>query len=1186
TIQNAKSTVSSVAITPTSLYVVKTPINCSFIITDPDTADTVYANVTWYYNSSGTVTPVSTYDTQVTCTNGQTCYTDTLVPVTDANHNKGISWICSAAGYDGTDYSGWSNSSEVMIENNAPNITAISLSPTTAYTSNNIDCLATINDYENSTLTVEYWWYNNTVFSHGGNSTGITTGSSQTANTLSSSYTGFNQTWNCTVRAYDGWDYSDGYNSTTVTILNTVPTHDEPDITPSSPTTAQNLTCNWNNVYDADGHNVTNITTWYKNNNSILRLYYPFEGGSNATYTKDYSGEGHDGTVVGAVWNRTGGQVGGAYDFNGSLSYIQTALSGETINNFTAEIWTNIDNVIGEQFIWGPSLGSGSNFCAINNLGGLTLRFYADGNYRASVTIAYDRWYHAAVTLDSSNLWTFYVNGTTIGTYQDGSTHSNQANADYIFLGHALQGSHDGLIDEVKVYHEALSADQIYQNYLAGLAGHNPQIIVSNETSVNDEWLCEVTPNDGYVDGITKNSSSVTTGSNPAPTWVDDPVITPSSPSLSQNLTCSFNVTDANGDNITNITNWYKNNATTTLLYMPFEGGSSSTYTKDYSGRSNNGVGVNSVYWNQTGGKIGGAYDFDGLEDHIIISSNQDVKYNGTNMSYSFWVKIDPGETAGYILSKPWNGNGEYNYRFLYQEDDDYNIDFYLRGDSADVIDGPPMQKGEWYHYVYALDIDRNVYIYVNGRHNTTDTHTVTGWTPPSGDNEASLAIGTLYPYGQGWGGNAAWSLNGSIDEVKIYNITLSADQVWAIYSQENNSINSNIIVSDETSINDQWLCSVTPNDGYRDGTTKNSSAVTVTEFGDTPTVPTNITCNGGTCNATFTDNVVINCSGSTDLGGDTITYVVEKGNESSSQSEQILFEDVENVNWTQWNSTKGTDDDGNTVTWTNSTYGGSGYYMSATRSFWIDDEDDNFQGYLISPNSTISENAKNPKLSFWIRVNTENDYDACWIEYSINGGSWTLVDDSMIDGTASDYSGYCGATCPSSGHVGWEGALSQFQVNISIPTSAKGNDIAFRWVAEADANTVAGGTDGCWVDDINITNGGFDPMYTVIGNHTEENTFQWNFTEETGGEVYEAMRCRAIDLEGSQIYSSNFTMASNLTIGASAGAFYSEFACVTTDFNGTADITSVTSPTLEECTYGKIRWLGTVNAQDADFDT
>jgi len=44
----------------------------------------------------------------------------------------------------------------------------------------------------------------------------------------------------------------------------------------------------------------------------------------------------------------------------------------------------------------------------------------------------------------------------------------------------------------------------------------------------------------------------------------------------------------------------------------------------------------------------------------------------------------------------------------------------------------------------------------------------------------------------------------------------------------------------------------------------------------ETPTTPTNITCDEGNCNNTFSNNVTLNCSGSTDADGDNITYFLE----------------------------------------------------------------------------------------------------------------------------------------------------------------------------------------------------------------------------------------------------------------------------------------------------------------------
>ncbi len=56
---------------------------------------------------------------------------------------------------------------------------------------------------------------------------------------------------------------------------------------------------------------------------------------------------------------------------------------------------------------------------------------------------------------------------------------------------------------------------------------------------------------------------------------------------------------------------------------------------------------------------------------------------------------------------------------------------------------------------------------------------------------------------------------------------------------------------------------------------------ITSTPINQTPTTPTSLTCNGGGCNIVVHEQVELNCSGSTDLENDTITYVI---NDSSGQ--------------------------------------------------------------------------------------------------------------------------------------------------------------------------------------------------------------------------------------------------------------------------------------------------------------
>ncbi|MBU0962456.1 MAG: hypothetical protein KKD48_00975, partial [Nanoarchaeota archaeon] len=80
---------------------------------------------------------------------------------------------------------------------------------------------------------------------------------------------------------------------------------------------------------------------------------------------------------------------------------------------------------------------------------------------------------------------------------------------------------------------------------------------------------------------------------------------------LYSNLTVAFDVSDADGNNTKNITNWYLNNKSIQLLNLPFEGGSLSGTTngviggtKDYSGLGYT-ITVNNVTWNPTGGYDG-----------------------------------------------------------------------------------------------------------------------------------------------------------------------------------------------------------------------------------------------------------------------------------------------------------------------------------------------------------------------------------------------------------------------------------------------------------------------------------------------------------------------------------------------------------------------------------------------------
>ena len=71
-----------------------------------------------------------------------------------------------------------------------------------------------------------------------------------------------------------------------------------------------------------------------------------------------------------------------------------------------------------------------------------------------------------------------------------------------------LVNNYSGLIDEFKIYNIELSGEQIFQNYLCSKYGESEiSVIVSDETTVGDIWMCTVTPNDGENDFINVDSN-------------------------------------------------------------------------------------------------------------------------------------------------------------------------------------------------------------------------------------------------------------------------------------------------------------------------------------------------------------------------------------------------------------------------------------------------------------------------------------------------------------------------------------------------------------------------------------------------------------------------------------------------------------------------------------------------------
>ena len=267
--------------------------------------------------------------------------------------------------------------------------------------------------------------------------------------------------------------------------------------------------------------------------------------------------------------------------------------------------------------------------------------------------------------------------------------------------------------------------------------------------------------------------------------------------------------TDQDNDSGLKLINRWTWDATSySVLNMPFEGGSNATYTKDYSGHVNDGT-PTLISWGSASGIDGwGAYEFDGETSNGSIKIIDPVDGSmdfSTEFSFTAWIKPQPNDAnAGRIFDKWVNGQEDKAIQW-YEATERILMSFYFTDFTSDSLysDTGSVPAGEWTHIGATYD---GVFFktYINGVLNTSQAVSKT-----IKNNNGDIYIG----------GNPARSslqrhYNGTIDEVKVYQRTLSPDQIMYQYLQ-----NNNLIAFPELQFNEEWQVCVTPNDGTVDGT-------------------------------------------------------------------------------------------------------------------------------------------------------------------------------------------------------------------------------------------------------------------------------------------------------------------------------------------------------------------------------
>jgi hypothetical protein len=215
------------------------------------------------------------------------------------------------------------------------------------------------------------------------------------------------------------------------------------------------------------------------------------------------------------------------------------------------------------------------------------------------------------------------------------------------------------------------------------------------------------------------------------------------------------------------------------VAYYPFNGNAN-----DASGNGNNGTVYGATLTPDRFGNPNAAYYFNGTNSYIDIPQNSVLNSLTTNFTLSAWIwqqsakpdgyrildKNTAGEPAGWTLDTDGcNGNPGDGLRLQ---------GAYVETASACDVSGQTAYSLMQWHHVVATVSGTNGWVYLDG---TLDGSGIVGNIPV---NTLDVFIGLAHP-----GRGSGFWFNGDIDDVRIYNVTLSSNEVAQLYAYESGPI-------------------------------------------------------------------------------------------------------------------------------------------------------------------------------------------------------------------------------------------------------------------------------------------------------------------------------------------------------------------------------------------------------------
>ncbi len=582
-------------------------------------------------------------------------------------------------------------------------------------------------------------------------------------------------------------------------------------------TTSNNYTSENITVYtDQDSNSSLRlIYDWRKEGNSIAIVNMPFDANTTTSSTPDFSGVDDIPLILPSsappTYNSTFGFKGGSLHFTGDTGDERITIVGNSsselynlANEVTVSMWVYPEALSGDGYsVFYQEYSSNTERYQFGIKSNNELYLYDDiddggATIASGYNLIFNQWYHIAVVGKGSN-WKIYVNGTLVKDQnQKGIGSMTHADSKHYFglrhytkTGDNKEQEFRGFMDEAMIFNRALSPEQI-----SALYNNQSNLIVSQETIYGDSWKSCVTPVEGNESGTTTCSNSLSVA-NISVILNSTDVSTNYS---TDNLT-AYVSNLASGDKA--IYDWKVDGSSIMLVNMPMDGGAlCSGKVCDYSDGGSNGS-FSGVVYNATGGyNSNGAYEFDGDYSHINFTLSQS---NLEDFTIALWVKTVNVTPSQHLVTQSGTATDFFyiSSGFLRSSDCAFNSNFSL--------------DTNWHHLVYSRDYSGNVINYY-----------IDGVLDNSNSCASSTEKFTFNRLGieGNFGGVGGQSLNGTMDEILIFDRELTPEQISAMYN--GGSYRANLILSSETLTDEDWQACVTANTGEGDGKEVCSSVLTV----------------------------------------------------------------------------------------------------------------------------------------------------------------------------------------------------------------------------------------------------------------------------------------------------------------------------------------------------------------------